>query len=65
MAAGPKWVADGTEYGTEARRVPEALEPLQPALAPADRLVRVLDPIVLAPAAKMGDARNTAAFAGT
>jgi hypothetical protein len=44
--------------------VPEALEPLQAALTPADRLVRVLDPIVLAPAAKMGDAWQHGGFRG-
>jgi hypothetical protein len=32
MAAGPKLVADRTEQGTEARSVPQALEPLQTAL---------------------------------
>ena len=64
MAAGPKLVADCTEYGTEARRVPEAFEPLETALTPADRLVRILDPIVLAPAAKMGDARQYGGFRG-
>ena len=58
MAAGPKLVADCTEYGTEARRVPEAFEPLETALTSADGLVRVFDPIVLPPAAKMGDARQ-------
>ena len=38
MAAGPKLVADRTEHGTEARRVPQALEPLQTSLTLADRL---------------------------
>jgi hypothetical protein len=64
MAAGPKLVADCTEYGTEACRVPEALEPLQTAITPTDRLVRVLDPIVLAPAAKMGNAWQDGRFRG-
>src|SRR5215813_2791781 len=55
MAPRPKQVADRTEHRAEARRVPEALEPLQTALTLADRLVGVLDTVVLAPAAKMGD----------
>ena len=55
MAARPKLVADRTEHGTEARRVPQALEPLQTWLTPADGLVRVLDAVVLAPPAEMGD----------
>ena len=54
MAAGPKLVADGTEDGTEARSVPQALKPLQRSLTPADGLVRVLDAVVLAPTADMG-----------
>ena len=58
MAAGPKLVADRTEHGTEARRVPQALEPLQTSLTLADGLVRVLDAVVLAPAAEMGDGRH-------
>jgi hypothetical protein len=58
MAAGPKLVADRTEHRTEARRVPQALEPLQTSLTPADGLVRVLDAVVLAPAAEMGDGRH-------
>ena len=58
MAAGPKLVADRTEHGTEARRVPQALESLQLMLTLAHGLVRVLDSIVLAPAAEMGDARH-------
>ena len=56
MAAGPKLVADRTEHGTEARRVPQALEPLQTSLTLADGLGRVLDAVVLAPAAEMGRA---------
>ena len=56
MAAGPKLVADRTEDGTEARRVPQALEPLQTSLTLADGLGRVLDAVVLAPAAEMGRA---------
>src|SRR5262245_56491909 len=62
MAARPKLVADRTEDGTEARRVPQALEPLQPALPLANGLVRVLDPVVLAPAAEMGDGRHHNGF---
>src|SRR6266849_361896 len=58
MATGPKLVADHTEHGTEARRVPQALEPLQAALTLADGLVRVLDAVVLAPAAEMGNGRH-------
>src|SRR6266851_2679577 len=57
MAAGPKLVADRTEHGTEARGVPQALEPSQTSLTLADGLVRVLDAVVLAPAAEMGDGR--------
>jgi hypothetical protein len=53
MAAGPKQVADRTEHRAETRRVLQALEPLETALTLADRLVRVLDAVVLAPAAKM------------
>lgn len=53
MAPGPKLVADRTEHGTEARRVLQALEPLQPSLTLADGLVRVLDAVVLAPAAEI------------
>jgi hypothetical protein len=34
--------------------VPQALEPLQPSLTLPDGLVRVLDAVVLAPAAEMG-----------
>ena len=52
MAAGPKLVADRTEHGTEARGVPQALEPWQTSLTLADGLVRVLDAVVLAPAAE-------------
>ncbi len=58
MAAGPKLVADSTEHGTEARGVPQALESLQTSLTLADGLVRVLDAVVLAPAAEMGDGRH-------
>ena len=58
MASWPKLVADRTEHGTEARGVPQALEPLQPSLTLADRLVRVLDTVVLVPAAEMGDGRH-------
>jgi len=63
MATGPKLVADRTEHRTEARRVPEALESLPISLTLPDRLVRVLDAVVLAPAAKMGHARITTLFA--
>ena len=62
MAAGPKRVADRTEHGTEARRVPQALELLQTSLTLADGLVRVLDAVVLAPAAEMGDGRHHDGF---
>src|SRR5262245_64126803 len=62
MAARPKLVADRTEDGTETRRVPQALEPLEHALAAADWLVRVLDPVVLTLAAKMGDGRHDDGF---
>ena len=62
MAAGPKLVADRTEHGTEARRVPQALEPLQPSLPLADKLVRILDAVILTPAAKMGDGRDHDSF---
>jgi hypothetical protein len=58
MAAGTKLVADRAEHGTEARSVPQALESLQTSLTLPDGLVRVLDAVVLAPAAKMGDARH-------
>src|SRR5438552_3924303 len=58
MAAGPKLVADRTEHGTEACGVPRALESLQTSLTLADGLVRVLDAVVLAPAAEMGDGRH-------
>src|SRR6266446_9876812 len=58
MAAGPKLMADRTEHGTEARRVSQALEPAQPLLTLADGLVRILDAVVLAPAAAMGDGRH-------
>ena len=54
MAAGSKLVADCTEDGTEARRVPEALEPLETALSLANSLVRALDALVRAPAARGG-----------
>src|SRR5215470_4374904 len=53
MAAGPKLVADCAEHGTETRCVPQTLEPLRASLTLADGLVRVLDAVVLAPAAKM------------
>jgi hypothetical protein len=53
MAAGPKLVADRTEHRTEARRVPQALEPLQTSLTLADGLVRVLDAIVWPAASEM------------
>jgi hypothetical protein len=49
MAARPKLVAYRTEHGTEARRVPQALEPLQTSLTLADGFVRVLDAVVLTP----------------
>jgi hypothetical protein len=62
MAAGPKLVADRTEHRTEARSVPQALEPLQTSLTLPDELVRVLDAIVLAPAAAMGDGRHHDGF---
>ena len=62
MAAGTKLIAHRAEHGTEARRVPEALESLQIALTLPDRLVRVLDAVVLAPAAKMGHARHHHTF---
>src|SRR5262245_64825216 len=62
MASGPKLVADRTEHGTEARRVHQALESLQPSLTLAHGLVRVLDSVVLAPAAEMGDARHGGGF---
>src|SRR6266850_1453900 len=51
-----------TEDGTEARRVPQSFEPLQTSLAPPDRLVRVLDAVILAPAAAMGDGRQHDGF---
>jgi hypothetical protein len=54
----PKLVAHRAEHGTEARRVPQALESLQTSLTLPDGLVRVLGAVVLAPAAKMGDARD-------
>jgi hypothetical protein len=47
VAAGPKLIADYTEHRTEACGVSQAFEPLQGSLAPSDRLVRVLDPVVL------------------
>src|SRR4029453_3114275 len=55
MAAGPKLVDNRTEHGTEARRVPQALEALQTVLAPPNQLVPVLDAVILAPAAQMLD----------
>jgi hypothetical protein len=58
MAAGPKLVADRTEHGTEARSVPQALEPLQTSLTLAMGLVRVLSAVVVAPTAEMGDGRH-------
>jgi hypothetical protein len=62
MSAWPKLIADRTEHRTEARRVPQTLEPLQTSLTLADRLVRVLDAIVLAPAAEMGNGRHHDGF---
>jgi hypothetical protein len=53
MSAWPKLIADRTEHRTEARRVPQTLEPLQTSLTLADGLVRILDAVVLAPAAEM------------
>ena len=38
--------------------MPQALEPLQTSLTLTDGLVRVLDAVVLAPAAEMGDGRQ-------
>lgn len=64
MAAGPKLVADRTEHRTEARRVPEALEPLQTLLTPPDELMRILDAVVLAPMAEMGDGWQRDGFRG-
>lgn len=58
VAAGSKLVGDRAEHGTKARSVPQALEPLQTSLTLADRSVRVLDAVVLAPAAEMGDGRH-------
>ena len=54
---GRNWLQTVLNTEAEARRVPEAFEPLETALTSADGLVRVFDPIVLPPAAKMGDAR--------
>ena len=62
MAAGPIQVADRTEHGTEARSVPQALEPLQTSLMLGDGLGRVLDATVLAPAAEMRDGRHHGGF---
>jgi hypothetical protein len=62
MAAGPTLVADRTEHGTEARSVPQALEPLQTALPLAYGLVEVFGAVVLAPAAEMGDGRHHNGF---
>src|SRR5262245_64367211 len=62
MASGPKLVADRTEHGTEARGEHQALESLQPSLTLAHGVVRVLDSVVLAPAAEMGDARHDSGF---
>jgi hypothetical protein len=42
---------NGNEDGTEARSVPQALEPLPRSRTLADGLVRVLDAVVLAPGA--------------
>ncbi len=64
MAAGPKLVADCTEHGAEAGCVPEALEPLQAVLTPPDGLMRILDAVVLAPVAEMGDGRQHVGFRG-
>ena len=64
MATGPKLVADRTEHGTEAGRVPEALEALQTVLTPPDGLMRILDTVVLAPAAEMGDGWQHDGFRG-
>src|SRR5207245_2432653 len=63
MAAGPKLVADRTEHGTEARRVSQALEPLQTSFALADGLVRVLDAVVLRPPRRWETVGSTTAFA--
>src|SRR6516165_1607327 len=64
MAAGPKLVADHTEHRAEAGCVPEALESLQTVLAPPDGLMRILDAVVLAPAAEMGDGWQHDGFRG-
>ena len=58
MAAGPKLVAERTEHGTEACGVSQALESLQRSLTLADWFVRVLNAVVLAPAAEMSDGRH-------
>jgi len=63
MSARPKLVAERTEYRTEARRVTQTLKPLQTSLPLADRLVRALGAIVLAPAAEMRNGRHQTAFA--
>jgi hypothetical protein len=62
VAARPKLVADCAEHGTKARRMPQALESLQPSLTLPDGLVRVFDAIVLAPAPEMGDGRHHVGF---
>jgi len=54
IAAGPKLVADRSEHRAEARCMPEALEPLETALSLANSLVRALDALVRAPAARGG-----------
>jgi hypothetical protein len=64
MTAGPKLVADRTEHGAEAGRVPEALEPLQTVLTSPDGLMRILDAVVLAPVAEMGDGWQRDGFRG-
>ena len=63
MSAWPKLVADCAEHRTEARRVPQTLEPLQTSLTLADRLVRVLDAIGLTPALECETVGMTTAFA--
>ena len=62
MAPGPKLVADHAEHGTEARSVPQALEPLQTSLTLTNGLVRVFDAVVLPPAAEMGNGWQHAGF---
>jgi hypothetical protein len=62
MTARPKLAADRTEHGTEARCVPQALEPLQASLTLPDGLVLVLDAVVLTPAAEVRDGWHHADF---